>query len=344
MTAQVKKLHTLELSDAELLCRLLEACEAQGDFIDAKRYRNEHIENRLTFERLAREGYILLERVEEQECYHVSLTAIVQLDQSEAARRILDVAERLWSAFQEHYRVALEEPVTLKHLSEVLEVDLPLLSLVHTYMRECSHTPFCFTPTDSVYRAVTVREEVRHYVSFAACVDEMRVWQADRIRASRAGMRGWAQLDVSSERQSLSPQHLVSVPDWVAKVPPHAQALMQEIYASVGDQLLALPTMGIRAVIDVVSLDVLGEDAGTFEEKLRRLADIQHITAKQHDALSAVVDAGNAAAHRGFMPTANQVSDMLSALGVLLQSIYVLGDSTQRLREATPPKPKRTKR
>ncbi|MDE2402690.1 MAG: DUF4145 domain-containing protein [Burkholderiales bacterium] len=344
MTAKVTTLHVLDQIDADLLRNMLDACEVQGDFVDAKRYRNEHIENRLAFERLAREGYILLERAGEQERYRVSLTAIVQLEQNDAARRILNVAERLWSAFQEHYRVALEGPITLKHLSDVLNVELPFLSRVHTYMRECSHTPYCFTTADTMYQSVTVCEEVRHFESFADCVHEMRVWQADRINSPGNGLFGLSQVDLLTECQSVvSARPPVSIPGWVSKLPPHAQKLMGEVYIALDAQLLSLPAMGIRAVIDVVSANLLGTDLNSFDEKLEALRSRGSITTQQFISLTAVVDAGNAASHREFIPDRDDIQIMLDSLSHMLQSVYVMDEAANALSSKTPKRPKRSK-
>ena len=121
---------------------------------------------------------------------------------------------------------------------------------------------------------------------------------------------------------------------------PHAQALMREVYTAIDAQLLALPAMGIRAVIDEVSLDKLGSDAGTFAEKLDGLGKLGHMAPTQSAAMLAVVEAGNAATHRRFIPDAAIVNAMLDALNHMLQSIYVLEASALDLSQKTPKRQK----
>ena len=128
------------------------------------------------------------------------------------------------------------------------------------------------------------------------------------------------------------------LPAWTDRIPDEVKVLLREIYASKALGSRALPAMGIRAAIDLVSVKIIGKDLGAFPVKLKRLLDDQHLTRTQHEALSAVVDAGSAAAHRGFVPDADSLESMLDALNHLLQSVYSLKQSANELREKTPPR------
>lgn len=86
----------------------------------------------------------------------------------------------------------------------------------------------------------------------------------------------------------------------------------------------------------MVSQDKLGGDAGTFVAKLKALRDAGHMAEVQYEAMLVVVDAGNAAAHRGHIPAPDSVRAMLGALEHLLQSLYVLKDVASELSRATP--------
>ena len=92
-------------------------------------------------------------------------------------------------------------------------------------------------------------------------------------------------------------------------------------------------------MVDVVCRDQLGGDKGGFESKLKGLRDAGHLTAIEHLALSAVVNAGNAASHRGFSPDVSDVKAMLDALNHCLFSVYELRQLTEDLSLKTPVRP-----
>lgn len=83
--------------------------------------------------------------------------------------------------------------------------------------------------------------------------------------------------------------------------------------------------------------------AGSFNAKLEGLAKVGHLSPSQHNALNAVVDAGKAAAHRGFVPTRDAAQAMLDAVEVLLKSAYVLPGAAQSLQAMTPRRPPKSK-
>ena len=129
----------------------------------------------------------------------------------------------------------------------------------------------------------------------------------------------------------------------LTKLPDTAQVLMREVHLAMGAELYALSAMGIRAVVDVISVDLLAGDAGSFSAKVDGLAKAGHLSPSQHNALNVVVDAGNAAAHRGFVPTRDAAQAMLDALEVVLKSAYVLPGAAQSLQAMTPKRPPKSK-
>lgn len=134
-----------------------------------------------------------------------------------------------------------------------------------------------------------------------------------------------------------------ALPDWLTKLPDTAQVLMREVHLAMGAELYALSAMGIRAVVDVISVDLLAGDAGSFSAKVDGLAKAGHLSPSQHNALNVVVDAGNAAAHRGFVPTRDAAQAMLDALEVVLKTAYVLPGAAQSLQAMTPKRPPKSK-
>jgi hypothetical protein len=339
MAIDALNLDALSASDASLLSTLLDACEATQSFIDAKLFRRDHYAQIESLNRLETHGYLIRERVADKELYRVSLMAMVQLTENGAAQAIVVTAEQMWKAFREHYESSLEQPITLKAIADSLELSMEHVTRVYAYMREWWQTPNCFTPADAIYQAVTVREDVLRCLIFADCVQQMRELQAKRIQSPSNGFVDLSLLTIESRAQSAPGIESARKPSWMDKLPPHAQSLMREIYAAMDAGLLALPAMGIRAVIDVVSDDILGTPLRYFHEKLDALREGGHLTPKQFDVLKAVVEVGHAAAHRAHVPDREAVQIMVETLEHVLYSAYVLNGASLALSSKTPPRP-----
>ena len=124
-------------------------------------------------------------------------------------------------------------------------------------------------------------------------------------------------------------------PHWFDDLPSDLQKLLSEIYRSLDADTRALPMMGARAVLDWVIVDTIG-DVGSFEQKLKKLEEERHISAKGREILDAALDAGNAAAHRGYSPTVKQVHAVMDIVENLVHSTYVLESVAKEIKKDTP--------
>jgi hypothetical protein len=127
-------------------------------------------------------------------------------------------------------------------------------------------------------------------------------------------------------------------PKWFGELPPDLQQLLSEIYRSLDSDTRALPMMGARAVLDRVIVDTIG-DVGSFEQKLKKLEAERHISAKGREILDVALDAGNAAAHRGYTPTVKNVHSVMDIVENLVHSTYVLEAAAKEIKKDTPPRP-----
>jgi Domain of unknown function (DUF4145) len=124
-------------------------------------------------------------------------------------------------------------------------------------------------------------------------------------------------------------------PKWFGELPSDLQELLSEIYRSLDADTRALPMMGARAVLDRVIVDTIG-DAGSFEQKLKRLEEERHISTKGREILDAALDAGSAAAHRGYAPTVDYVHSVMDIVENLVHSAYVLEGVAKEIKKDTP--------
>ena len=131
-------------------------------------------------------------------------------------------------------------------------------------------------------------------------------------------------------------------PNWFGRLPPDLQKLLSEIYRSLDADTRALPMMGARAVLDRVIVDTIG-DVGPFEQKLKELEAERHISAKGREILDAALEAGNAAAHRGYAPTVKHVHAVMDIVENLVHSTYVLERVAKEIKKDTPPRPPKKK-
>lgn len=331
--------HQLDQQDASLLIALFNASQAATPWVEVTAFRHTHVEHRKAIDRLNRIGAIRKERIGDHECYCVSLTVLTRLGEQPAIAAILETANSMWQAFREHFKKSSNAPLALRVVADLIGKPLDHVTLVHTYMREWWHTPLCHTPADAMYQSVIVNEHVFDHSSFDDCIQELCQFQLTGLHAFPDSFRISSALIDGPEIPTAASLPAFVEPSWFAKLPAHAQALMREIHTASQSGLVALTAMGIRAVIDVVADDLLGAAGWGFERKLNELIKAGQLTPIQHEALSAVVEVGHAAAHRAHVPSERDVLMMFEVLHHVLCSAYGLQNTPSELKARTPPKP-----
>lgn len=126
-------------------------------------------------------------------------------------------------------------------------------------------------------------------------------------------------------------------PVWMKKLPSNWSRLLREVYSALQTDSKTLAMMGARTLIDIYLSDKIGSDGG-FAERINRLVDAGYLGTRDGKTLSSALEAGNAAAHRGFTPNAEDLNHAMDIVESLLQR-HVLEKSAVRLEEVTPPRP-----
>lgn len=98
--------------------------------------------------------------------------------------------------------------------------------------------------------------------------------------------------------------------------------LLHEIYSAMAAEHFRLAAMGVRALIEFVIVDRVG-DNGTFEKNLTALHDAGYISERQKEMVKTALDVGSAAIHRNHEPSEEDVNFGLSIGETLLQTVYV---------------------
>lgn len=124
-------------------------------------------------------------------------------------------------------------------------------------------------------------------------------------------------------------------PDWAGQLPEQFQLLVREIYTALNAECLSLSAMGARTLIDLMLSDMLG-DVGGFETKLKKAVTGGLLTPGQTQTITAAVEAGHAASHRGFLPTVDLLFDVFDIVEHALKDRYVLTKASHRLGTSIP--------
>jgi hypothetical protein len=91
--------------------------------------------------------------------------------------------------------------------------------------------------------------------------------------------------------------------------------------------------MGARTLIDTLLAEKVGE--GNFRQKLDAAMAAGFLTKNATDTISATVEVGHAASHRGYAPTQQQLFVVLDIVEHSLQE-YVLQDKSKQLIASVP--------
>ncbi|MFN7984142.1 MAG: DUF4145 domain-containing protein [Vicinamibacterales bacterium] len=129
-------------------------------------------------------------------------------------------------------------------------------------------------------------------------------------------------------------------PAWKDILPKSIVAVVNEVYRALQVDSPRLAVIGARTIIDLVILDKVG-DVGTFGEKLSELETQGYVGRKNREFITAALEAGSAAAHRGIAPNLKDLNRVMDIVESLLETVYVLESAAQRLRESTPTRPRR---
>ena len=125
-------------------------------------------------------------------------------------------------------------------------------------------------------------------------------------------------------------------PTWFEDLPdPTLREISNEIYNSLQTGSHYLATFGSRTLIDRLIVLIVG-DKGNFRKGLQALQDGGMLSQHERDILNPVVDAGNAAAHRGWAPTKEQIAVILDTVEGLIHRLLVLPKLAEELEEAVP--------
>lgn len=130
-----------------------------------------------------------------------------------------------------------------------------------------------------------------------------------------------------------------SQPDWLNLIAVQGRdessllRALSELYVALNNDLAMLSGIAIRTAFDAAA-ELLGIDpALTFKQKLEALVAEGHIGKLDLERLEALVDAGSASAHRGWVPSSEDLETLMDLLEHFLDQTFVAPEKKKRLDE-----------
>jgi hypothetical protein len=109
---------------------------------------------------------------------------------------------------------------------------------------------------------------------------------------------------------------------WTTEYDDSLEEIMREIYVALQNDAPRLATIGIRALIELVMIDKIG-DQGTFSKNLDAFESAGFISVSQRKVLEPVLEAGHATIHRNFKLKKNEVARLMDIAESIIESIYI---------------------
>ncbi len=137
---------------------------------------------------------------------------------------------------------------------------------------------------------------------------------------------------------------LREMPKWAGAIKndePELHELYSELYAVLRTNLTRLAGMASRATLEQILNKMVGE-FGTFDQRLEKLKTENHVSQSELETLKTAVDLGNAANHRGWKPTTDELNTVLDIIENLMHRIYILTQNAKKVQEKIPPRAKKT--
>lgn len=134
-------------------------------------------------------------------------------------------------------------------------------------------------------------------------------------------------------------------PGWMdGDIDGDLHAILVELYTAINNDMPILAAIGMRTAFDRATALLGIEPSLRFEEKLDRLKKDGLLGDKDHKVIGTLVDAGSAAAHRGWKPPLERILTMVGILEAFLHKEFVLKAEFEELVSSVPPKKPRTKK
>jgi hypothetical protein len=111
--------------------------------------------------------------------------------------------------------------------------------------------------------------------------------------------------------------------------------LTKDIYNSLHNNSRRLATMGIRALLEHIMINKVG-DQGSFSKNIDSFAAQGHISSSQEEIWKTILEAGHATSYRSYSPSMEDLHTCMNIAESIVESIYIHPDKADKLKQKIP--------
>lgn len=115
----------------------------------------------------------------------------------------------------------------------------------------------------------------------------------------------------------------------------YISSLLREIYSALHNDSRRLAVMGIRALIEYVMINKVGDNK-TFKNNLNKFQQEGYLSEKQRELIEPILEAGHAAIHRGYEPSSKDVLTVIEISEGLIETLFVHSKKANELEKRVP--------
>ncbi|MBU0480568.1 MAG: DUF4145 domain-containing protein [Proteobacteria bacterium] len=319
----------------EILTDIFRKSSGIPPWVFSDRYRAEHSDWLEELDNLE-QPTLFLERDHQRKRYMVNVYALPLLE-DDHARILLERFEYFFCYFKKEYKANLDKPLFLADILESTDTEPNLCREALIYM-VMAHSGFAgeskeFPLSDG--SSICISEQILRYQDFGEIISKFYEWHIinpPKDQGLALGIDGEAN---QSLQGFFTPDDSTNKPKWYEKLDEQKRELVKEIDQALRAGLVALPTMGLRTLIDLVIVEHVG-DKGTFKDKMTAFEKEGLVSPKQRALIDTVLEAGNAASHRAYFPSRDDLQTCIDVIKHMIQGIYELHPRTKQLKNNTP--------
>jgi Domain of unknown function (DUF4145) len=327
-------------STVQALTLIFEKSSGEPPSTPSARFRADHPELMNVLDKLGWDGFFL-KRDDSNARYRVSGFAL-PLIASPRAARLLECMNTAYVYMQGYYDEHLREPLLTRKLVEVVGGKENDVLEALCYMQDIDgwHSGL---PSDFPFaqdNAFIVNEQVLVCKTFGELLARVYEWSyVNPKHKAKNTISDW--MPVGARGQSpgfFNETGSTEYPSWYEQLDDTKKTLLGEIDIGMRNDLSALPMMGLRAFLESVMIERIGDVRG-FEAKLEKFVTNGFVTSQHADSIRKVLDAGSASMHRTYFPNADDLQTCAEVVKHLLHELYVLHPKVQTLAANVPPRP-----
>jgi len=320
--------------DRPLVRELLGIALDSPSGVNAKEFRASHEDHLDALNRLEQGPYI----EKKDDLYRVKLLALAELKVDDARiETLVHQCDQVFCLLRAIYKDCTDAPVALAELVEKTHIPELQIRLVLTYLADA---PIWGGYTSDLLGSkevhVTPGENILRYKTFDDVIQQLRDGASRPLHGGSSTPRDQPPQPLFV--REMNGAHLLKpsdLPQWYATLPAKIHEMLLEVRYALQKELSALPSMGLRSVIDMVCNNQVG-DIGSFAEKLHNLEEKRVITPKKKKIIETALEVGHASIHRAHFPTAKNLQVVMDIVDHLLEELYVLDKTSESLGASVP--------